>query len=141
LALCGEAPIRVASEMRIIPIYQCSHQISSANKNLSHLQLRKVAGYFVAAVDDRTDQLLLSDLAQGASAVVASVAEPSADTALGVALRLRDLGFVPGAHCHVVARMWPGGDPIAIRIGGSTFALRHREASCVQVRNATGRGQ
>jgi ferrous iron transport protein A len=53
---------------------------------------------------------------------------------LAVALRLRDLGFVPGATCEVLARMWPGADPIAIRIAGSTFALRRREASCVTVR-------
>jgi ferrous iron transport protein A len=90
-------------------------------------------------VNVTTDQLLLSDLAQGASAEVASVADTDADVAHGVALRLRDLGFVPGAQCEVLARMWPGGDPLAIRIGGSTFALRHREASCVRVRLMTNR--
>jgi ferrous iron transport protein A len=47
--------------------------------------------------------------------------------------RLRDLGFVPGARCEVVARMWLGGDPIAVRIGGSTFALRRAEAAAVRV--------
>lgn len=47
--------------------------------------------------------------------------------------RLRDLGFVNGARCEVVARMWPGGDPLAVRIGGSTFALRRAEAEAVQV--------
>ena len=47
--------------------------------------------------------------------------------------RLRDLGFVPGARCEVVARMWLGGDPVAVRIGGSTFALRRAEAAAVQV--------
>jgi hypothetical protein len=30
-------------------------------------------------------------------------------------------------------RMWLGGDPIAVRIGGSTFALRRAEAAAVQV--------
>ena len=51
--------------------------------------------------------------------------------------RLRDLGFVPGARCDVIARMWPGGDPIAVRIGGSTFALRRVEAVAVQVTRAS----
>jgi ferrous iron transport protein A len=51
--------------------------------------------------------------------------------------RLRDLGFVPGAHCEVIARMWFGGDPIAVRIGGSTFALRRVEADAVRVLRAT----
>ena len=47
--------------------------------------------------------------------------------------RLRDLGFIPGARCEIVARMWFGGDPIAVRIGGSTFALRRVEAAAVRV--------
>lgn len=47
--------------------------------------------------------------------------------------RLRDLGFVNGARCEVVARMWPGGDPLAVRVGGSTFALRRVEAGAVRV--------
>jgi ferrous iron transport protein A len=47
--------------------------------------------------------------------------------------RLRDLGFVAGARCEVVARMWFGGDPLVVRIGGSTFALRRAEAAAVHV--------
>jgi ferrous iron transport protein A len=55
------------------------------------------------------------------------------DSMLG---RLRDLGFIPGARCEVIARMWFGGDPIAVRIGGSTFALRRIEAAAVLVTRA-----
>jgi Fe2+ transport system protein FeoA len=47
--------------------------------------------------------------------------------------RLRDLGFVAGARCEIVARMWLGGDPLVVRIGGSTFALRRAEAAAVHV--------
>jgi ferrous iron transport protein A len=47
--------------------------------------------------------------------------------------RLRDLGFVAGARCEVIARMWFGGDPLVVRIGGSTFALRRAEAAAVRV--------
>jgi ferrous iron transport protein A len=47
--------------------------------------------------------------------------------------RLRDLGFVAGARCQVIARMWPAGDPLVVRIGGSTFALRRTEAAAVTV--------
>jgi ferrous iron transport protein A len=47
--------------------------------------------------------------------------------------RLRDLGFVAGARCEVVARMWPAGDPLVVRIGGSMFALRKAEAAAVRV--------
>jgi Fe2+ transport system protein FeoA len=47
--------------------------------------------------------------------------------------RLRDLGFTAGARCEVMARMWLGGDPLVVRVGGSTFALRRAEASAVRV--------
>ncbi len=47
--------------------------------------------------------------------------------------RLRDLGFVAGARCEVIARMWPAGDPLAVRVGGSAFALRRAEAEAVRV--------
>ena len=52
--------------------------------------------------------------------------------------RLRDLGFIAGARCEVVARMWLGGDPMVVRIGGSTFALRRAEAAAVRVFSAAG---
>ena len=29
--------------------------------------------------------------------------------------------------------MWPAGDPLVVRIGGSTFALRRAEAAAVRV--------
>ncbi len=78
-----------------------------------------------------TGRALLSDLAKGESASIYAVN----DTAEGsiIAQRLRDLGFVPGAVCEVIARMAPGGDPMAVRIAGSTFALRRREAGVIVV--------
>lgn len=83
----------------------------------------------------------LSDLREGDSAVVVGLGEVGA---LGadtegretLAARLRDIGFVPGARCEVVARMWLG-DPLAVRIGGSTFALRRVEAAAVRVETRT----
>ena len=49
------------------------------------------------------------------------------------ARQLADLGFVPGEDVVVVARAWPGGDPMVVRIGESRFALRRAEAACVRV--------
>jgi len=63
------------------------------------------------------------------------------DASQSLVTRLRDLGFVPGARCEVVARMWLGGDPIAVRIGGSTFALRRAEAAAVRVELALGQAR
>jgi ferrous iron transport protein A len=55
--------------------------------------------------------------------------------------RLEDLGFLPGEAVEVLARAQPGGDPMSIRIGLSTFALRRAEAVCVRVRRVTGERQ
>mgnify|MGYP003399446832 CR=1 FL=1 len=50
-----------------------------------------------------------------------------------LALRLIELGFVAGEPVEIIAEARPGGDPIAVRIGGSHFALRRREAAAVMV--------
>lgn len=47
--------------------------------------------------------------------------------------RLLEVGFYPGAVVELLARMWPGDDPLAVRVGGSTFALRSEEAARVFV--------
>ncbi len=46
---------------------------------------------------------------------------------------LEELGFVAGEHVAVLARALPGHDPLVVRIGQSTFALRRAEADCVQL--------
>ena len=80
----------------------------------------------------------LAELHRGETAVIAALTEVTGfDDGLGsgaiVLARLRDLGFVAGARCEVIARMWPVGDPLVVRIGGSTFALRRAEAAAVRV--------
>ena len=46
---------------------------------------------------------------------------------------MQDIGFLPGEHVAVMARGLPGGDPLVVRVGLSTFALRLVEAACVQI--------
>lgn len=46
---------------------------------------------------------------------------------------LADIGFLPGEPVQVLAAALPGGDPLVVRIGHSTFALRRAEAACVRV--------
>jgi ferrous iron transport protein A len=82
-------------------------------------------------------RLLLCDLDAGQPATIDGV--DSTDDAAGVANRLRELGFVPGVRCEIVARMWLSGDPLAVRVGGATFALRRREAARVNVVRGTQR--
>lgn len=90
--------------------------------------------------------IALAQLRRGQVATVAGLVESAAidsgrDASQSLVTRLRDLGFVPGARCEVVARMWLGGDPIAVRIGGSTFALRRAEAAAVRVELALGQAR
>jgi ferrous iron transport protein A len=85
--------------------------------------------------------LPLAALRKGDAAVVVDVVDDgqSLGDADGstLARRLGELGFVPGADVEIVAVMWLGGDPIAVRVGGSTFALRLREANQIHVRRTS----
>ncbi|HYM35509.1 MAG TPA: FeoA family protein [Steroidobacteraceae bacterium] len=47
--------------------------------------------------------------------------------------RLIEIGFLPGERVRIIARGVPGGTPLAVRVGTSTFALRRAEARCVYV--------
>ena len=49
------------------------------------------------------------------------------------AQQLAELGFLPGEPVMLMARALPGGDPMVVRVGQSTFALRCAEAACVRV--------
>jgi ferrous iron transport protein A len=48
-------------------------------------------------------------------------------------LRLTEIGFVPGEAVRVVATGLPGREPLAVRLGHTTFALRRHEASFIRV--------
>jgi len=79
----------------------------------------------------------LATLHAGASGVVARVIEDNAalgeETGSTIVMRLIEIGFVPGERFEIIAESRPGGDPIAVRIGGTCFALRRREAAAVLV--------
>ena len=46
---------------------------------------------------------------------------------------MQDIGFLSGERVAIMARGLPGGDPLVVRVGLSTYALRLVEAACVQV--------
>jgi ferrous iron transport protein A len=50
------------------------------------------------------------------------------------ALRLMELGFLPGARI-VAAHSAPGGDPRVYRVDGSEFALRRETAALLKLRD------
>jgi ferrous iron transport protein A len=76
----------------------------------------------------------LDQLALHQPATVSGVQAGDAAMTPELLRRLAELGFLPGERVRVVARGVPGGTPLAVRIGNSTFALRLIEARSVQVK-------
>lgn len=66
-------------------------------------------------------------------ATVVDVTVPHSAADRELVLRLVELGFVPGEHVRIVAEGINGRDPIAVRVGHTTFALRRHEASFILV--------
>ncbi len=80
--------------------------------------------------------ITLDALAAGSSGTVIHLAPSSAhERAAGVDLarRLMELGFVPGEKIRMLKRGLPGGDPLAVKVGQSTFALRRFEAALISI--------
>jgi ferrous iron transport protein A len=83
------------------------------------------------AAPTRDDARPLDTLATGLAARVVAVSCPA--TAPDWGRWLADIGFLPGEQVTVTARSPWGGDPLVVRVGQSTFALRRTEAACVHV--------
>ncbi len=77
--------------------------------------------------------LLLSDLPNGANAIVARVVASSSDLDGAALRRLGDLGFIPGEPVRLLRRGPGGREPIAVLIGDTMFGLRLLEAQCIEV--------
>ncbi len=75
----------------------------------------------------------LADLATGGVARVVCVAAADSGGSDELGRRLAELGFLPGEKLRIVARGFMGREPIAVRIGTGTFALRLFEAACIRV--------
>lgn len=74
----------------------------------------------------------LSQLPLHRTALVTEVIPPEHSPEWG--RLLAEIGFMPGEHVQIMARAMPGGDPLVVRVGDSTFALRRAEADCIHVR-------
>jgi ferrous iron transport protein A len=78
----------------------------------------------------------LSSLRPGQEATVVDLEPPTRAQDHDLLLRLMEIGFLPGERLRVIARAMPGGEPIAVRLGHATFALRRFEAALVHVQPA-----
>jgi ferrous iron transport protein A len=95
----------------------------------------------MATLDNQQDAatpVALASLRKGDRGVVRQVLQQDPEifgdeTRASIGRRLVEIGFVPGERILIVEEVWPGGDPMAVRIGSTVFALRRREAQAVLV--------
>lgn len=81
----------------------------------------------------KEQQISLADLPIGIAATVTAISSSSLEADIALIQRLAEIGFVPGEKVKVIAHGHPGREPIAVRIGGTTFALRRFEADYIYV--------
>jgi ferrous iron transport protein A len=84
-------------------------------------------------VESGSPGIALPDLGAGLEARVLSVVAAHSGASPELCRRLAELGFLPGEKLRIVARGLLGREPIAVRIGTGTFALRLFEARCIRV--------
>lgn len=83
---------------------------------------------------ERHDEVFfLSHLKKGDSASVVGMIDSACPEQGALKRRLLELGFVAGETVRIVAESFPRRDPIAVRLGNTTFALRRHEASLIRV--------
>lgn len=80
-----------------------------------------------------TREISLCALERNVPARISRIATPDTAEAQHLVLRLIEIGFLPGESVRVVAHGHPGREPIAVRLGHSTFALRRHEAGFIHV--------
>lgn len=81
--------------------------------------------------DDFPGRVRLSHLRKGERAQISALLAPQGAEQAATHERLQELGFLPGEKLRVIATAIPAGDPIAVRIGNTTFALRRHEAEMI----------
>ncbi len=89
-----------------------------------------------ATFTDHIMQTEISHLAllkKGESATVTGLVATDCVEQQALRTRLLELGFAPGETIRVVAESFPRRDPMAVRIGNTTFALRRHEAAMIHV--------
>jgi ferrous iron transport protein A len=89
-------------------------------------------------VSDGAHHLAL--LKKGDCAIVTGLVAGTGAAESAMKVRLLELGFAPGEKIKVVAEAFPRRDPMAVRLGNTTFALRRHEAALVQVVRAEQNG-
>lgn len=80
--------------------------------------------------------ITLNHLHVGDAAIVTDLFQPAQSNliqATDIIRRLKELGFIHGEKIKILHKGYFGGEPIAVRVGESTFALRNFEAALIGV--------
>ena len=85
----------------------------------------------ISSLSEQIDHLAL--LKKGDCATVTGLATVVGEEQIAMRMRLLELGFAPGEQIRVIAESFPRRDPMAVRVGNSTFALRRHEAALIHV--------
>ena len=78
-------------------------------------------------------EISLCELPRNVTARITRIATPDSTEEQHLVLRLIEIGFLPGETVRVVAHGHPGREPLAVRLGHTTFALRRHEAGYIHV--------
>jgi ferrous iron transport protein A len=65
--------------------------------------------------------------------IVSTQADPSSVAMSDRTRQLLELGFIKGEEVILLRRTQPGSDPLVVRVGTSTFALRKIEACSIKI--------
>ncbi|WP_028605060.1 FeoA family protein [Ottowia thiooxydans] len=96
------------------------------------------SAFFASSASQAVGDLLpLHALSRGERGVIEQMRKPTQDGDHEVLLRLLEIGFLPGEIVRVIAPSRRASDPVAVRIGQATFALRVYEAAFIEVRLVT----
>lgn len=95
-----------------------------------------LAGFGPESQASSASACALSELGRDQVGVIEQIQMPNLPHGHGRALvlRLLELGFVPGERVRIIATGPGGREPIAVRVAGTTFALRLHEAEHIRVR-------
>lgn len=76
----------------------------------------------------------LGTLSPGAGGTLASFDKSLEQNGSDMIDRLREMGFAEGLRVEFLHQSLFGKDPIAVRVGGMTVALRRKEANLIKVK-------
>lgn len=86
------------------------------------------------AEQDGRPVMSLGAMKPGMRGVILAFDETSAEASPGTEERLREMGFAENLELELTHQSPFGKDPIAVRVGSMTVALRRNEAATVKVK-------